>query len=61
MKKPWTMLLIGALPLLMAGSHARSEGEPRIDTLKMGTYWYGAEITKKDLLGKVVLVEIWGS
>ena len=32
-----------------------------IDDLKLGTYWYGPQITKKDLLGKVVLVEIYGS
>ena len=27
----------------------------------LGTYWYGAPIDKKDLLGKVVLWETWGS
>ena len=32
-----------------------------IDDLKLGTYWYGPKVSKKDLLGKVVLVEIYGS
>ena len=31
-----------------------------LDDLNIGTYWYAPKITKKDLAGKVVLVEIWG-
>jgi hypothetical protein len=37
------------------------KGEPKIDGLNLGTYWYGTQIDKSDLKGKVVLVEIWGS
>ena len=37
------------------------KGEPTLDGLNLGTYWYGTEIDKSDLTGKVVLVEIWGS
>ena len=33
----------------------------RIDDLRLGQYWYGAPITENDLVGKVVLVELWGS
>lgn len=33
----------------------------RVDDLNLGTYWYGAPLEIKDLRGKVVLVEIWGS
>jgi len=33
----------------------------RIDDLRLGDYWYGAEISQEDLVGKVVLVEMWGS
>lgn len=29
--------------------------------LDMGAYWFGKQITKTDLAGKVVLLEIWGS
>ena len=36
-------------------------GEVRIEGVDLGTYWYGAKIDKKDLLGKVVLIEQWGS
>ena len=32
-----------------------------LDGIRMGTYWYGAQVDKQDLAGKVVLVEIWGS
>ena len=27
----------------------------------LGTYWYGTLVDKRDLIGKVVLMEIWGS
>ncbi len=37
------------------------KGQPKLDGLTLGTYWYGAQIDKADLKGKVVLVEIWGS
>ncbi len=33
----------------------------RLEGSRLGEYWYGAPITKKDLAGKVVLFEIWGS
>ena len=33
----------------------------RIDDLRLGEYWYGAPLSQADLIGKVVLVEIWGS
>jgi hypothetical protein len=33
----------------------------RIDDVRLGEYWYGAPISQADLVGKVVLVEIWGS
>ena len=32
-----------------------------INDLRLGEYWYAQDITKKDLTGKIVLVEIWGS
>ena len=34
---------------------------PTIDDLFLGQHWFGAEIEDEDLLGKVVLFEIWGS
>ncbi|MHC5037289.1 MAG: hypothetical protein ACYTHM_08250 [Planctomycetota bacterium] len=48
--------------LLLAGSalHAE-EGPAHISELNLGKHWYGAKIDKEDLVGKVVLVEIWGS
>ncbi len=32
-----------------------------VEDLQLGEYWYAQKITKKDLTGKVVLVEIWRS
>ena len=32
-----------------------------LETLSLGEYWFGAEISKEDLEGKVVLFELWGS
>ena len=40
---------------------AEDETVSRIEDLNLGTYWYGAPLEIKDLRGKVVLVEIWGS
>jgi len=36
-------------------------GPITVEGLNLGTYWFAQDITKKDLMGKVVLVEIWGS
>ena len=36
-------------------------GPIRVEDLNLGKYWFGPEISHKDLEGKVVLVEIYGS
>lgn len=62
-----TLSVAGAL-LLSAGLLAfggQGQGpvddDVRIAGVNLGTYWYGAQINKDDLRGKVVLVEQWGS
>jgi hypothetical protein len=57
-----------ALALFLAGARARAEDAPAADTgkstieqIEPGEYWWGAEITKEDLRGKVVLWVTWGS
>ena len=63
------LLVAGAVTLMaFAGSHAfgaegqgPADDDVRIDDLRFGEYWYGQNITLKDLKGKVVLLEIWGS
>lgn len=56
-----------ALALAVGGLARAEEGQGPADPnahlqdLNLGTYWYGAEVSKADLRGKVVLVEIWGS
>ena len=52
----------------LAAPGARAEDAPAADTSKstigqieLGEYWWGAEINKDDLRGKVVLWVTWGS
>ena len=40
---------------------AATAGDSDLERLSMGDYWYGAQVDVKDLKGKVVLVEYWGS
>ena len=54
--------LFGAAALAsLAWGPALAEEKLSIDDLNLGEYWYGAQLTHEDLIGKVVLVEIWGS
>ncbi len=62
---PSLALIVGALlltvPAYAEQGQGTAEADARVDDLNIGTHWYGAEIDKRDLIGKVVLVEIWGS
>ena len=59
------LLLAGLVPTMSAapaeGQGPITGGDVHIDDLNLGEYWYGAEIDKNELKGKVVLVELWGS
>ena len=56
-----------ALALLAAGflfapaASAVPPDDVTLADLNLGEYWAGPKVSKKDLLGKVVLVEIYGS
>ena len=39
----------------------KAEPDAVVSELRLGTHWAGPEITHEDLIGKVVLVELWGS
>ena len=60
-------LTISSIPALTGpalagdGQGPVKPGPIEIADFNMGTYWFGARITNKDLLGKVVLIETWGS
>ena len=63
-------LAFGFASLLILGSafwaradEGQGTAEPDATTarLNIGTHWFGAEVKKEDLAGKVVLVELWGS
>jgi hypothetical protein len=53
--------LLCAWALSEGGQGPVDPGPIVIDDLRLGEYWYAKDITKEDLAGKVVLVEIWGS
>ncbi len=66
MRRAATVLLVLALGLATSGVYAEDapEGDTSkstIDQLDLGTYWWGVEINKEDLRGKVILWETWGS
>lgn len=52
---------LATIVLADSGQGPVDSGPVLVENLRLGTYWYGAKITNKDLIGKVVLVEIWGS
>lgn len=61
-------VILGAALVAAAGLAWAEQGQGpiegdnvRIEKLRLGEYWYGAPLSQKDLVGKVVLVELWGS
>ncbi|MHC4452553.1 MAG: hypothetical protein ACYS0E_20830 [Planctomycetota bacterium] len=54
-------LALATIVMADSGQGPVDSGPVLVENLRLGTYWYGAKITNKDLIGKVVLVEIWGS
>jgi hypothetical protein len=54
--------LLLTLPALAGdGQGPVKDGPIQIADLRLGTYWYGANIDLDSLKGKIVLVETWGS
>lgn len=55
--------LVAGTAYFARADEGQGEADPNatIADLNLGTYWYGADVKKADLAGKVVLVEIWGS
>jgi hypothetical protein len=48
-------------PAVADDGQGPAEPGARIEGVNLGEYWYGAKVTKQDLVGKVVLFEIYGS
>ena len=46
---------------LPPGRGPQGQGPVRVADLDFGTHWFGPELRQEDLVGKVVLVELWGS
>ena len=59
----WLALLTALMTSAAWADQGQGPAEPgaRIEGVNLGTYWFGARVTKKDLMGKVVLFEIYGS
>ena len=57
-----SLVILGTAFWARAGEgQGTAEPNSTTDRLDIGTYWFGAEVKKEDLAGKVVLLEIWGS
>ena len=56
-----TLTALLTLPLLADEGQGTAAPGAKVEELNLGTYWYGVDVDKRDLIGKVVLVEIWGS
>ncbi len=62
MRPTKTLLTVAvAFAALAVAADAEPVLDARIGEANLGEYWYGAKITKDDLVGKVVLFEIYGS
>ncbi len=62
MRATKTLLTVAvAVAALAVAADAEPVLDARIGEANLGEYWYGAKITKDDLVGKVVLFEIYGS
>ena len=60
-------LVLAGLAIAAAPSAGDEKGgasqivDATIDEFNLGTHWFGPRIDLRDLAGKVVLVETWGS
>jgi len=56
-----TALLVVGLSSMAPAGAAPAPRKVTLSNLNLGTYWFGAHVTPEDLVGKVVLFELWGS
>ncbi len=61
MRTSLAVLALAMTTLAGEGQGPVEAGPIRIEDFELGTWWYGKKITGKDLRGKVVLIETWGS
>jgi hypothetical protein len=52
---------VGVTASALDSGQGTAAPDTRVEGLRLGDYWYGSQITHDDLIGKVVLVELWGS
>lgn len=55
------LLAVSGMRAFGADGQGPADANARLDDIRFGTYWAGQDVTLKDLKGKVVLLEIWGS
>ena len=56
-----SVVAVLALPLRADDGQGTAAPGASVEELNLGTYWYGVDVDRRALIGKVVLVEIWGS
>jgi len=56
-----TLALLTALAIPGSGQGPVDPGPIATRDLNLGKHWFGKQISRDDLKGKVVLFEIWGS
>jgi len=64
MRTRWASIVVTVLALLFGSADLRGEEARKDSTLAdlvLGDYWHGAQVSKADLEGKVVLFVLWGS
>jgi len=54
-------LAITASIVLAGDGQGPADMSARVEGVRLGTYWFGAKLRHDDFVGKVVLVEVWGS
>ena len=61
MKLATALILVTTALVTPAALRTPEAPEGHIEQLTIGEYWMGVDVTPKDLTGKVVLLEYWGS
>ena len=56
-----TAVALMALPMGAYEGQGTAAPGATVEDLNLGTYWYGVDVDKRAIIGKVVLVEIWCS
>jgi len=57
----FALLFAAASPMALDEPQGPAAPDARLEELDLGAHWLGPQVTHEDLIGKVVIVELWGS